>query len=136
LYNPPVDQPEYQASADNSYSVPSIYDIGKPGNFPSYNSIPAANDDFARAPETYGAPQEVYEVPIKVEETYKAAPQEKAPEVFYIFYENQEPATAAQVCINTYLISAIFSESTVGAISFVELFGILKPNICMFCYDM
>ena len=89
LYTPPNEQPEYQASADNSYSVPSFYDVGKPGNFPTYNNIPAA--------DSYGAPQEVYEVPIKVEETYQAAQQEKAPEVFYIFYENQEPAVAAQV---------------------------------------
>ena len=108
---------EYQASADNSYSVPSIYDVGKPGNFPSYNAIPAAQDTYGapqaqdiygapqaqdtygapQAQDTYGAPQEVYAVPIKVEETYKAAQPEKSPEVFYIFYENQEPATAAQV---------------------------------------
>ena len=108
---------EYQVSADNSYSVPSIYDVGKPGNFPSYNAIPApqesygapqAQDNYAAsqaqdtygAPqpqENYGAPQEVYAVPIKVEETYKAAQPEKSPEVFYIFYENQEPATSAQV---------------------------------------
>jgi hypothetical protein len=71
--------------------VPSFYNVGKPGNFPSYNAIPAP------AEASYGAPQEVYEVPIKVEETYKAAQQEKAPEVFYIFYENQEPTAAAQV---------------------------------------
>ena len=68
--------------------MPSFLDVGKPGNFPNYNSVQAP-----AAPQ-----QEVYEVPIKVEETYQAAPQqEKAPEVFYIFYENQEPAPAAQV---------------------------------------
>jgi hypothetical protein len=100
LFNAPSDQTEYQASADNSYSVPSIYEVGKPGNFPSYNAIPAATEEYSQPPPAYGAPQEVYEVPIKVEETYKAAAApEKSPEVFYIFYENgnQEQAVAAQV---------------------------------------
>ncbi len=70
--------------ADNSYSVPSV---SRPGNFPAYNEELAQPLDI----------QDIYDVPVKVEETYQNQGDSKTPEVFYIFYENQEPTAAAQV---------------------------------------
>jgi hypothetical protein len=103
-------QPSYQttfnsaAPAPNQYSsVQDVYEpaVGKPGNFPAFNTLPGFAGQTFREPSNYEAQASIhtpakaappsintfgaYDVPLKVEETYEQDEQD----VYFIFYEDK-----------------------------------------------
>ena len=55
------------------------------GSFPAYSALPPA--------PAASSPANVYNVPLKVEESYES-PSGENDEVFYIFYEDKKPAAS------------------------------------------